>query len=152
MPVTIWKFWAEYLAHSIFQILDSNKGYDKLTPCSRVFLQKLTGFKLVKKFILWNPKVHYRIHKYPRPDPILSQLDSVHTPTSYFLKIHLNIIVPSTPVSPEWSLSLRFPQQNPLYASSPLHTRYTPHPSDSSRFYHPKNIEWGLLIIKLLIM
>ena len=64
--------------------------------------------------ILWNPEVHYRIHKSPPPVRILSQLDQVHTPTSHFLKIHLNIILQSTPRSPQWSLYIRFPQQDPI--------------------------------------
>ena len=64
--------------------------------------------------------------KCPPPVPILSQLDPAHAPKSNFLVIHLNIILPSTPGSPKWSLSFRFPHKNPVYASHLPHTCYIP--------------------------
>jgi len=50
----------------------------------------------------------------PYPEP-------VRFSPSQFLKIHLNIILPSTPGS-----SLMFPHQNPLYNSPVPHSRYVP--------------------------
>ena len=101
-----------------------------LTARSTVLIEKLTGFQLVKKF-----PAFYRTRRFTTAftsarhlSLILSQLDPVHTLTSHFLKIHLNISLPSTPGSSKWSLSLRFPHQNPVYTSPLPHTRYMPRP------------------------
>jgi len=60
--------------------------------------------------IVWNPNVHYCIHKCPPPVPILSQLDPVYSRTLH---------IPPMPGSSKPSLSLRFPRQNSA-CTSPL--------------------------------
>ena len=73
--------------------------------------------------ILWNPKVHYRTHKRPPPVSTLGQPNPVRIPASHLLEIRPNIIHPSTPRSPQWSLSLRFPHQDPIHPTLLTHTR-----------------------------
>ena len=101
--------------------------------------------------ISWNPKVLYRFktahHLY------LSSARSIQSmpPPSHFLKIHLNIILPSMPGSTKWSLSLKCPHQSPVHTSTLLHKRYMPHPSQSYQIDHPNSSGW-VQIIKLLII
>jgi len=113
-----------------------------LTPRSRVLLEKLTSFQLVKKFPAFYGTRRFITALTSAHHLSLSWASSIQSmsPTSDLLKNHLIIILPSTPGSPKWSLSLRFPHQNPVQASPLPHTRYMPRPCHSSRFYNPNKL------------
>ena len=83
---------------------------------------------------------------YPEPDQYCPCLPS------YFFKVHSNTTHPSTPRSSKWSLSLRFPHQNPVCISSLPHTCYQLCPSHASRFGHPNNLWSAVQLMKVLTM
>ena len=102
--------------------------------------------------VLWNPKVPHRTHKRPSHVLILSQPNPVLISYSHLLKVHPNIILPSTPGSPQRSLPLGFPHQHPVNSSPFPHMGHMPRPSHSSRFYDLHNIAWWVQTFQLLIM
>jgi len=70
-------------------------------PWSRVLLEKLISFQQIKKFpVFYGTRRFITTFKSARhlslswpPVPILNWIDPDHTPTSHFLKIHLNVIL-----------------------------------------------------------
>ena len=105
-----------------------------------VLLEKLTGSQLVKKIPAFYGTWRFITVVTNACHLSLSRARSIQSmPPSHFLKIYFNIIFPSTPGSSKWSLSLRFPHQNPVCTSPLPHTCYMPRPPHSFRFDRPNN-------------
>jgi hypothetical protein len=102
--------------------------------------------------ILWNPKVHYRVHKIHLLVTILNQINPINTILSHLSKIHLIL-------STHLRLSLPsglFPSGFPtnilyIYSASP-HSCYMPCSSHPPWLDH-SNCTWRRVqVMKLLIM
>ena len=103
--------------------------HDWLTrPWSRVLHEKVTGFQLITNCLAFygTPKSITALTRARHPS-ILSLINPVHA-SSNFLKIHINIFLPSTPRSSKWSLFLMFPHKisvcttpAPIRATCPAH-------------------------------
>ena len=78
------------------------------------------------------------------------EYESSLTCSQDLFKINFNIILPSTARLFKWSLSPRYPDQNPLSTSLFPHMCHMRLPSHSSWFDLPNNIWWEVQIMKPL--
>jgi len=115
------------------------------TQWSRVLLEKLTGFKLVKKFPTFHGTRRFITTFASACHLSLSWASLIQSipphPTTWRY-----MLIPFTPVSSKWFFSSFSPPKPCTRLSSPP---YVPH---SSTFDHPNYIGWAVQIIKILVM
>jgi len=111
------------------ELIDSHTLYALVGFILIIFTAAFTGFRLLS----------------------LSWARSVRSmPSSHFLKIHLKIILPSTPENSKWSPSLRIPHQNHVCTFLFPQKSYMSRSSHSC-FDQSNNIWLGAHICNLLI-
>ena len=94
--------------------------------------------------ILWNPKVHCRIHKCPLRAFILIPINLVHAPIPLPDKVHFNIILSCVGLPGSFSLSQISPPKSCTHLSSPPYVLHGLPISFFFRFDHLNNIWRGV--------
>jgi hypothetical protein len=97
-----------------------------------------------------NPDVHYRDHKMPPLEPVMSQINLIHILTPQFYKIHFNIIVPSTSKSSKWSRPFRFSDQ--IFVRHAFHgsSMRAACPAQKSSLFNHSNISWRRVVLHIM--
>ena len=104
------------------------------TNCNNVVFMTVCIYRYIHTTAFYWPnttgmthlKVRYWLHKRPPLVPVLSQSNPLQVLPTYFLKTHFAIIIPSTPWSSVWSLSLKFFHHTQSATLFPPHTCYVP--------------------------
>jgi hypothetical protein len=83
----------------------------------------------------WTPERSVPCSQEPATGPYLNYMNPIHSPKSYFPKIHFNIIRPSAPSFSESSLHFGLLNQNFVRISLLPYACYMPLPSHPSRLF-----------------
>ena len=115
-------------------------------------VNSFTGSQKISR-IIWNQKILYSFHKCPPRVHILSQINPDCTFLTNVLKVHFNIIFPSTLSSCELSLSCRIYHQSlACIVSLPIPAKYPAHLILFDLINEITAIFWAVQITKLLIV
>ena len=98
------------------------ENWSPYSPCSKV-LQKLEVYQLFTKFpAIYGTRRFITAITSTHHLSVFSARSIQSMPPTHFLKIHFNVLIPSTPRSTKWSASLRSHHQNTAPLLSPTRT------------------------------
>lgn len=129
----------------LIHVIQANKQH---SPASEV-----TVPELVKIFpALYGARFSLQHSQQPANCPCPEPNQSILCRLFHSLKVCFNIILPYTHRSAKWSLSYKFPHQDPVCTFSLLHTCPISRTFHYSWFAHLNDLSWGVQILTFLVI